>query len=489
MKWGLWSVTAGNNSATPPDGWPEGQAPSTVNDCAREMMAQIATGLQDLQFVDLGLSPTQTGNTTFTVPGSHATLLHYGRRIKAFDGANTLYGTIISSTATTNTGVTLRMDSGVLDTSLSAFAVGFPGQLNTALPEGAKRTRNYIRNSQMDIWQRGGGAFSFSGVASGYTADGWLWGQTITAGAAVSVTRSEASQSASNVPTLAVSGVLMRNSLCISVNAVSTVINSGNVAYMTQRIEGYQYRQFAGKPMTVQFWTKSNLTGTYCLALNNGDSTWSCVNEFQISSANTWQQQAVVFPKTPQTGTWDYSTGVGLVVRVVLAAGSGEQGGAGNWTATSIYATSNQVNFFSSAGNEIRLTGFDLHEGTSFEPLEPINLAAETDECSRYLNVQPLGGVFLGFAVTTSQFFSNYIFSTKMRATPTLSLAGAVNGAGFFVTTAAGAGISASAVAFNTRSTAQGSILVNAVGTSLVLGQGGQFLPSATVPMIWKAEL
>jgi microcystin-dependent protein len=36
-----WSETAASNSATPPNGWPEGQAPSTVNDCAREMMASL----------------------------------------------------------------------------------------------------------------------------------------------------------------------------------------------------------------------------------------------------------------------------------------------------------------------------------------------------------------------------------------------------------------------------------------------------------------
>lgn len=36
-----WSEVAANNNATPPAGWPESQAPSTVNDCAREMMAVI----------------------------------------------------------------------------------------------------------------------------------------------------------------------------------------------------------------------------------------------------------------------------------------------------------------------------------------------------------------------------------------------------------------------------------------------------------------
>ncbi len=36
-----WSETDASNNSAPPAGWPEGQAPSTVNDCARMMMGAI----------------------------------------------------------------------------------------------------------------------------------------------------------------------------------------------------------------------------------------------------------------------------------------------------------------------------------------------------------------------------------------------------------------------------------------------------------------
>jgi len=42
-----WSTTAGDNNASPPDGWPEGQSPSSVNNCAREMMAAIKRSWND----------------------------------------------------------------------------------------------------------------------------------------------------------------------------------------------------------------------------------------------------------------------------------------------------------------------------------------------------------------------------------------------------------------------------------------------------------
>lgn len=43
MAINLWSTTAALNNSAPPAGWPEGMAPSAVNDTARQMMADIAT--------------------------------------------------------------------------------------------------------------------------------------------------------------------------------------------------------------------------------------------------------------------------------------------------------------------------------------------------------------------------------------------------------------------------------------------------------------
>jgi hypothetical protein len=36
-----WSATDASNTAATPDGWPEGQSPASVNDCARAMMGAI----------------------------------------------------------------------------------------------------------------------------------------------------------------------------------------------------------------------------------------------------------------------------------------------------------------------------------------------------------------------------------------------------------------------------------------------------------------
>lgn len=58
-----WSVTAGSNNSSPPNGWPEGMARSAVNDCAREMMAAVAKWYND----SLGTLTTAGGTTAYTL--------------------------------------------------------------------------------------------------------------------------------------------------------------------------------------------------------------------------------------------------------------------------------------------------------------------------------------------------------------------------------------------------------------------------------------
>src|ERR671922_398155 len=42
-----WNITAASNNSSPPNGAPEGMAPSTVNDVMREIMAAAARWYQD----------------------------------------------------------------------------------------------------------------------------------------------------------------------------------------------------------------------------------------------------------------------------------------------------------------------------------------------------------------------------------------------------------------------------------------------------------
>ena len=143
MKLGRWSTTAGNNNATPPDGWPEGQAPSTINDCARENMAAIRTAFNDLQYFDQDFTPTYISATSFSIPGNQTSAIHAGRRMKFYD-ANVLYGTVSTASFTTVTTIHVDTDAGNLTSSLSSFGVAILSVDNNALPRHANLTLSVL---------------------------------------------------------------------------------------------------------------------------------------------------------------------------------------------------------------------------------------------------------------------------------------------------------------------------------------------------------
>jgi len=359
-KVGSWSITPASNNATPPDGWPEGQAPSTVNDCAREMMAQIRIMINDLGFVDLGMVPTRTASNTFTVTGNQTSFLDIGRRVKAFD-ASTLYGSVISSSFTTNTGITLRMDSGILTTSLSSFAIGTISPTNPAIPLPFVSQQPFNGNGRLDFWQRGT-SFNLSASNSIFICDRFAYKQN--ASSSINITRSEKSATVSNVPTLAQCGQNLKYSICISVSAVDAALAGSDYAKISTPIQGIDWAIFGHKPFVVQFWAKTNRTGTYCLAVRNGGPDMCFVNEYTLSSTS-WEKKTILIPEAPTTGTWNYNDSLGIGINWTLAAGATYQTNNRVWTSSIALATSNQLNFLGSAGHTFRLACIGVVPGIS----------------------------------------------------------------------------------------------------------------------------
>lgn len=493
MKWGRWSTTAASNSTAPPDGWPEGQAPSTVNDCAREMMAAIRTGLNDViaGFQDLDFSPVQTGSTTFTMPNDQTGYFHYGVRVRASD-ASILYGTVISASFTTNTGVTLRLDSGVLTSSLSAMSVGIP-QLNSPLPQQAFNNENILLNAKFEVFTRTATLSISTGLAITRLADEWLLSYAgLSTGTAVAY-RAERSANASNVPTLAQCGELIQQSFAISVGTALTVVGANDTFNIQQRIEGARWAPFAHKPLVANFWVNSTLTGTYCCSLRGavtggGTVGQSFVREFQISAASTWERKIITFPEAPTSGTWDYSFGIGLILTMALVTGSSIQGGADNWTAINIIATSNQVNFFGASGRRFMMSKMVLQEGVYPTPV-PFTVATEEQlKTERHLQ-RFTSGRWGGHALNAGSAIFTIPTAQPMRGGASLSAS--------ILTTAAFIVVNSSAVNQSVSSTTVITILpqhlvlrVDTVGATGLgsSGDGCELVISAGGVIIFKSE-
>ncbi|MBR8343083.1 tail fiber domain-containing protein [Burkholderia ambifaria] len=119
-----WSTTPANNASAGTIDWAEGQPPSTVNDSARQMMADVAAWYASPEWLNYGDTPTYVSGTQFTVPANLTGRYSVGRRVKATVTAGVVYGSITASVYTSLTTVTVAWDSGSLDSGLTEVDVG-----------------------------------------------------------------------------------------------------------------------------------------------------------------------------------------------------------------------------------------------------------------------------------------------------------------------------------------------------------------------------
>lgn len=410
MKIGKWSTTAANNNATAPDGWPEGQAPSTVNDCGREMMASVKTAFNTLEYLDYDNTPSFLTTTTFSLGTADTTNWEIGRRVKLFD-ATTLYGTIISVSATF---VQVRLDAGVLTASLSSAALGVLRNTSPSLPDAAYQQQNAVINGAFDLWQR---TASMAGVLSNqYVADRFKY--IANNGASVNIYRD------TNAPTLASAGVVLNSSMTIVVSAVDAAIAVGDFAGITYVVEGKDWRQIAHRPMGLSFQASTNKSGIYAVSIRSGAGSASYVQNFTMSAVNTWTRFFVPIPAAPTSPyTWDYSIGLGLNVTWTLAAGATYQSTASEWTAMQALATSSQVNFLSSASNTFSLADVRLKTGLADSPVAFRSGATELELAQRYYETGQSTMYFLATAISEER-RNTLPFATTKRTTPTVTLSG-----------------------------------------------------------------
>jgi hypothetical protein len=141
---GKYSITPANNSTTSTSSISvaEGMLPSNINNAFRDIMADVRQWYNDAQWIEYGdgsgtYTPTYVSATAFTIDGVDVTsVYHAGRRIKLIATTpGTIYGTISSSTFSTNTTVNITWDSGSLSSeAITNVYVGILSKSNNSLP-------------------------------------------------------------------------------------------------------------------------------------------------------------------------------------------------------------------------------------------------------------------------------------------------------------------------------------------------------------------
>lgn len=344
--------------------------------------------------------------------------------------------------------------------------------------------KNYIINGDMRIAQRG---TSFAAIAdNAYSLDRWRYSKS---GAMVHALTQD-----TDVPTVAQSGYLFQNSLRLNLTTPDTSIAAGDFLILNQKVEGYNWANLAQKPFTLSFWVKATLPGTYCVSLASGGGDRSYIVEYTINTANTWEKKVLNIIASPSTGTWNYSNGIGLDIRWVLASGTTYHTTANTWNTGNLLSTSNQVNGVNTGATDFRITGVMLSEGTLTDPeftLFGKDFEAELRACQRYYEksydttttpgtATVLGFHYGGYTAVGSYGTICFPYRVVKRALPTHITRDGAGSAGFVSNFSAGSaaqtnGISISGVTIGQTTT---SIYISN-GSGIPVWFGAQFTAEA----------
>ena len=232
--------------------------------------------------------------------------------------------------------------------------------------------KNKIINGDFRIDQRNAGA-SVTPTASGYTLDRWR--------AAIT----QASKFSTQQSTDAASGFV--NSLLITSLSAYSILATDIFSFQ-QRIEGYNTSDLAwgtanAQTVTLSFWVKSSLTGTFGGALQNSAGNRCYPFTYSISSANTWEQKSITIAGDT-TGTWLTTNGIGIIISIGLGVGSTYSGTAGAWAGTTYNSATGATSVVGTNGATFYITGVQLEIGSSATPFERRLYNQELANCQRY---------------------------------------------------------------------------------------------------------
>ena len=287
--------------------------------------------------------------------------------------------------------------------------------------------RNRIINGDMRIDQRNAGAATANTI-SGYTLDRWYVLQTTTG-------KLIAQQNAGSVTPP--SG--FTNYLGITSQSAYSIISS-DVFEIFQAIEGYNFADLgfgsaSAKAVTISFWVRSSLTGTFGGALKNSGGSRSYPFSYTISSANTWEQKTITI-SGDTSGTWLTTNGIGAYVLFGLGVGSTESGTAGSWSGSNYSSATGATSVVGTNGATFYITGVQLEAGTVATPFERRSFGHELQLCERYYeksynlnavpgtNVGSNTGEWVSVTINSADYydFGRCSFRTRKRASPTMTL-------------------------------------------------------------------
>jgi hypothetical protein len=278
---------------------------------------------------------------------------------------------------------------------------------------GQNGFKNRLINSAMVIDQRNAGA-SVTPVDGQYTVDRWQAGL------------SQASKFSVQQSSTSTNG--FTNSL-LATSLAATSMGAGDIFAVTQKIEGLNFSDMAwgtasAQAVTLSFWVRSSLTGTFGGSFTNSANNRSYPFTFTISSANTFEYKTVTVAGDT-SGTWLTTNGVGVRLWFGLGMGSTYSGTAGAWAGAAYFSATGATNVLGTNGATFYITGVQLEKGSTATSFDYRPYGTELALCQRYcFKMSPTsvyGPYGMGHGVNTTTFRAIIKTAQTMRAQPSVS--------------------------------------------------------------------
>ena len=285
--------------------------------------------------------------------------------------------------------------------------------------------RNLIINGAMNVAQRGTVASVTNGMYGGPDR------YAITENNDLVVTLSQDT----DVPT----GNGFLNSMKVDVTTADSSTAAGEYGFLGQKFEGQNLQRLKkgtsnAESVTLSFWVKSTITGTYIIQLYDNDNGRHICKSYTVSSSNTWEFKTLTFAGDT-TGAFGDDNAHSLQVYWWLVAGSDYTSGtlATSWASfTAANAAVGQVNAVNSTDNNFYLTGVQLEIGTSATPFEHEDFGTTLAKCQRYFFRFQSDTAYDAFApaywLVTTQVYSMYEFPVTMRDQPAMTVSSFTSG-------------------------------------------------------------
>ena len=279
------------------------------------------------------------------------------------------------------------------------------GTLQSSAPVG----RNRIINGNMTIDQRNAGASVSIDATTSFPVDRFY---AVCFTASTGATAQQSTTAPNNYT----------NSLIITIGTGQTLA-PGDVNFLEQKVEGFNIADLgwgtaSASTVTLSFWARSSLTGTFGGALQNSAGNRSYPFTYTISVANTWEQKSITVAGDT-TGTWLTTNGVGIRLFWGLGIGSTYSGTAGAWAASNYISATGATSVVGTSSATFYITGVQLETGTTATDFENLQYGQQLALCMRYYEAGT--ATKYGGSDGTLNIVHEETFKVQKRATPTMT--------------------------------------------------------------------